>query len=140
MLIQISKKIYVIFLILLSSMFGYFLKEVQSFNEKSDLYARQNLFHARVDFNEQNKYFLDGYNIFLDFQNIPYCDLIQNYPVQKFKQMAYRYPSASTISNYWLLSQKYLPMREDAKKVHFSYVLLTKSGKHTFKNQQCHYK
>ncbi|MCH4247902.1 MAG: hypothetical protein LKF82_08695 [Acinetobacter populi] len=137
MLIQINKKLYVIFLILLFVIFGYFLVEVQRLNEKSDLYARQNLFHEKVDFNDQKFYFLDGYSTSLDFQTIPYCNLIQYYPLITFKQIAYRYPSALTIAKYWLFSQNQQRMVRDAEQLRHAYVLLTKSGQHTFNNKVC---
>lgn len=140
MLIQINKKLYLIFLILLCCIFSYFLMEVQWLNKKSDLYARQNLFHAKVDFKAQKFYFLDGYSTSLDFHTIPYCNLIQHYSIQKFKQIAYRYPTALTIAQYWSFAQKQQQMISDAQQIRHAYALLTKSNKKKFTIKPCYYR
>uniref|UniRef100_UPI001C091167 hypothetical protein n=1 Tax=Acinetobacter ursingii TaxID=108980 RepID=UPI001C091167 len=73
----------------------------------------------------------------LEFKTIPYCDLIQYYPIQNFRQMAYRYPTALTIAKYWLLTQNQHLMTQDSEKIRQAYVLLTKSGKHSFNTKIC---
>lgn len=137
MLVFINKKLYAFFLILLFAMFGYFIVEINLFNEKSYLYARQNLFHPKIDFNAQKFYFLEGYSTSLDFQTIPYCELIKYYSINKFRQIAYRYPSSSTIAKYWLFAQNQHKMVGDAEQLKHAYALLTKSGKFEFNQKLC---
>lgn len=138
MLIKINKKIYLIFLIILFVLVYYFLLEVKNFNIKSNIYARQNLFHPKVDFDKTKFYLLDGYSESLDFKTIPYCELIKYYPIKKFKKMAYRYPTSINIAKYWLIAHKKNEMIGDAERVNIAYALLSKSGKYNFKTKFCY--
>lgn len=137
MLVQINKKLYVGFMIIIFSIFSYFLMEVNKFNKKSDLYSRQNIFQSKVNFNPQKFYFLDGYSLLLDFKTIPYCDLVNFHTLIVFKKIAERYPEPLTISKYWSFSQKKHMNIEHANNLRHAYALLSKNDEKVLKAKKC---
>ncbi len=137
MLIYVNKTIYAVLLLLLVLVFTIFLKELAHFNKKSDLYARQNLFHAIIDFNIDKFYFLDGYSHFLDVQTIPYCELSPNISLTTVRKIAYRYPNSLTISKYWSFANKQNSMLSDATQLRHAYAMLANTKEQAFQTKKC---
>lgn len=98
----ILKKVYLYSVVFLSwLLFALFTYQLIELDKKKESYSLQYLFKSNVKPIQSNLFILDGYSEKLDIEYLDYCYLIKNKDKEFFRRVAYRYPSAISVSKYY---------------------------------------